>query len=85
MACLVAHLNNQLALAVHPLSTFDGELCRFVAQQMLGPGDGAVELGFRGIQAQEFHVVAHDFQHLDVAAHQNVLAVRCARLKPRVT
>ena len=84
MSGLVSHADTQCTQVIHPRRVFHQQLHRFVAQQVAGPSNGAVELFFRGGQAQRVDVVAHDFKHLNVAPHQQMLAVGLTRFKEQV-
>jgi len=84
VSCFVAHSHLDLALVTGPFCIVHHKVHRLVAQHVSRPCDGAVEMGFRGGQAQRIDVVAHDFEHLHIASDQQVLAEGLTRLQEQV-
>ena len=82
---LVAHLHDQISLTFNPFGLLNGQLHGLVAQQGSCPSNGAVKLRGRRAQPEHLHVVPHDFQHLNIASHKDVLTEWRSRLQPSIS
>ncbi len=81
---LVCDFQGQRAQAIHPLGLEDLKTHGLLSKQLPSPSQRAVELRLACGQSQQLRVVAHDFKHLGVATHQDVLAEGRARSQRRL-